>query len=208
MPGGADVLQAVVAELASDSHGLAVAALSLLLIGVLAVALSTMSALVSASLCTIRYDLLAALWPELAPGAAHARERAAARRTVVVGAGVALVVAVVSGVADAFLRISVASSTFLALVFALCGAQLAFVPLVVGPILGRARGVSGTVGPGWAMIVLGAGAAGSAAAVAVYVATGTEGWLWAAVPACLGSGLVLFALARAVANRPAGKAPV
>ena len=203
-PGGADVLQVIVAPLISGDNDVAVVALPLLLICVFAVALSTMSALFSASLCTIRYDLLAALWPELAPGEGQSSTEATARRrTLVAGGGIGLAVAAAFGVADAALQISFTSSTFLALLFAFCCAQLSFAPLVLGPIVGRTRGNFGTVSPGWALVILGFGAASGVAAVTVYLATGTEAWLWSAVPACLGSGLVLFAIARAASRHPA-----
>jgi hypothetical protein len=52
------------------------------------------------------------------------------------------------------------------------------------------------VPPGWALAILGAGAAAGVGAVLIYSATGRELWLWAAVPACLVTGAVLFALAR------------
>jgi hypothetical protein len=203
-PGGANVLQLFVAQLISEDNEVTVVALPLLLICVFAVALSTMSALFSASLCTIRYDILAALWPELAPGQGQAsKEATATRRTLVAGGGLGLAFAAAFCVADASLQISFTSSTFLALLFAFCCAQLSFAPLVLGPIVGRTRGGFGTVSPGWALVILGFGAASGVAAVTVYLATGTEAWLWAAVPACLGSGLALFAIARAASRHPA-----
>jgi hypothetical protein len=203
-PGGADVLQVFVAKLISEDNEVTIVALLLLLICVFAVALSTMSALFSASLCTIRYDMLAALWPELAPGQGQeSKEATATRRTLVAGGGLGLAVAAAFCVADASLQISFTSSTFLALLFAFCCAQLSFTPLVLGPIVGRTRRGFGTVSPGWALVILGFGAASGVAAVTVYLATGTEAWLWAAVPACLGSGLVLFVIARAASCHPA-----
>ncbi len=203
-PGGADVLQIFVAQLISEHNEVAVIALPLLLICVLAVALSTMSALFSASLCTIRYDMLAAFWPELAPGQGQASmEARARRRTLVAGGGLGLAVAAAFCVADASLQISFTSGTFLALLFAFCCAQLSFAPLVLGPIVGRLRGGLGTVSPGWAVVIVGLGAASGVAAVTVYLATGTEAWLWAAVPTCLGSGAVSFAIARAASRHPA-----
>jgi hypothetical protein len=57
------------------------------------------------------------------------------------------------------------------------------------------------VSGGWALAVLGCAAAAGAGAVTVYLVTGAEFWLWAAVPACLGTGAVLFAVARAAAGR-------
>jgi hypothetical protein len=202
-PGDANVLQVFVAQLIAEDNEVSVVALPLLLIFVFAVALSTMSALFSASLCTIRYDMLAALWPKLAPGQEASMEATATRRTLVAGGGLALAFAAAFWVADASLQISFTSSTFLALLFAFCCAQLSFAPLVLGPIVGRVRGGFGTVSPGWALVILGFGAASGVAAVTVYLITGSETWLWAAVPACLGSGMVLFAIARATSPRPA-----
>jgi hypothetical protein len=201
-PSGADGLRAFVAQLVSGGNAATVVVLPLLLICVFAVALSTMSALLSASLCTIRYDLLAAVWPELAPGQPQvSNEALARRRTLVAGGALVLAFAAVFCVAEVFLRIDFTSSTFLALLFAVCCAQLSFVPLVLGPILARSRGSWGTVSPGWALAILGCGATAGVAAVTVYLATGTEAWLWTAVPACLGSGLVLFVIARAASRR-------
>ena len=50
--------------------------------------------------------------------------------------------------------------------------------------------------PQWALTVMGCSAASGAAAVAIYVASGNEAWLWATVPACLGTGLLVFTVAR------------
>ena len=96
------------------------------------------------------------------------------------------------------LGITLTSNGFLALVIAFGAIELAFVPLVLGPFISQRRGgdVAGAVPPGWALAILGAGAAAGAGAVLVYFASGRELWLWAAVPACLVTGAVLFALAR------------
>jgi len=173
----------------------------LLLICVFAAAVSTMGALFSACLCTIRYDMLALHWP---PGqTAPAREPAARRRTLLIGGVLALAVAVTFFVAGAFLHDGFSSNTFVALLLALCCAQLSSAPLVLGPIVDRGRRISRTVNPGWAMVILGVGAASGAIAVAIYLVSGVEAWLWSAVPACLGSGMVLFAIARAASRHGA-----
>jgi hypothetical protein len=69
---------------------------------------------------------------------------------------------------------------------------------VLGPFIAgrRENSAAGSVPSGWALAILGAGAAAGVGAVFVYAATGSEPWLWAAVPACLVTGVVLFALAR------------
>ncbi len=175
---------------------MASAALALLLVSVFAIALSTMSSLFSASLCTVRYDVLPAFWPERASAAAQTGE-GTTRRLVLAGGGLYLVM-IVAGflIADAYLQISFASSEFLALLFAFYCAQLAFVPLVLGPVIG------GTVSARWALVILGVSAVMGLFAVTIYVATCNESWLWAAVPACLGSGFLLFVTARRWPGKP------
>jgi len=194
---GAHVMSAFVAQLVADPNEATVLILPLLLTGVCAMALSAMISMFSASLCTIRYDIVPWFWPEPAPGAAQpANDATAMRRTVIVGAGFLLAVAAAFLAAGALLRIGVSSGAFLALLFALGCAQLSFQPLVLGPLVARMRGGAGAVSPTRALAIMGCGVLGGAAAAAIYAATGLEAWLWAAVPACLGSGWLCFAMAR------------
>ena len=194
-PGGADAIEAFIRELAAEENVMA-AALSLLLVSVFAIALSTMSSLFSASLCTVRYDVLPAVWPELSSAKAQTAEEAT-RRTVMAGGGLYLMMIVAGFLsADACLHISFAGSEFLGLLFAFCCAQLSFVPLILGPVIARRSGGFGTVSSGWALVILGVGAVIGLVAVVVYLTSGNESWLWSAVPACLGSGLMLFIVAR------------
>jgi hypothetical protein len=183
-PEGTNALQGFVSRLVTADDGATAAVLPLLLICAFAVALSTMSALFSAAQCTIRCDLLAADRPEQAT-----------RRTLAASAGFGVAFAAAFGLAEATLPIRFGSGTFLALVLAVACAQLSFAPLVLGPIGSRSRG-AGTVRPAWALAILGAGTAAGAAAVVAFFATQAEAWLWAAVPACLGTGFALFAVAR------------
>jgi hypothetical protein len=200
-PSGADAIEAFIRELAAEDNAMASAALALLLVSVFAIALSTMSSLFSASLCTVRYDV-PAFWPERTSAAAQAGE-GATRRLVMAGGGLYLVV-IVAGflIADAYLQISFASSEFLALLFAFYCAQLAFVPLVLGPVMDRTGAGFGTVSARWALVILGVSALMGLLAVTIYVATRNESWLWAAVPACLGSGFLLFVVARRWPGKP------
>src|SRR5262249_43136510 len=95
--GDADIMQAFISDLISQQNEVATTGMSLLLVGVLAMASSTMSALFSASLCTFRYDILPTLWPEPASGGAQAfAEATATRRTIVAGAGLCLVILLAS----------------------------------------------------------------------------------------------------------------
>ncbi len=194
-----DIIHVFIQRLGAQNNLVADCALSLLLVGALALALSTMSAAFSACLCAIRYDILPAFRPELGSSEASAK-----RSTLASGVGLLAVVALTSCLADAYLKVSFTSNAFLALLFAFCCAQLSFVPLILGPLLGRAGDAPGAVRPGWALAILLVGAAAGIGAVAIYGATGSEPWLWAAIPACLGSGLVLFALARMTSTSSPG----
>jgi hypothetical protein len=175
-----DGVQALLAKLASEESGLATLVLSLLAIAILAAALSAMSAQFLACLGTIRHDLLRG-----------SIQRNARLDGVAVGA-----LAVACGTAfvwiDAFVTIRFADGTFIACLFAIACAQLATAPLVLGPIAWPRHGA---VTPGWALGILCAAAASALAVVALYLASGNQAWLWAAVPACLGSGFGLYAIA-------------
>ncbi|HEX9277173.1 MAG TPA: hypothetical protein VGA51_12355 [Casimicrobiaceae bacterium] len=187
--GGTDA-PAIIAQLVSGNDALSPIVLPLLLITVFALALSTMTALFSASLCTIHYDLRATVAPNQPP-----LEPAQKRRTVVTGGTLALGVFALFWLFDTALRIVFTTSTLLGLLFAVCCAQLCFAPLVVGPLAARGRERAGSVSAGWALSIVVAGLASSVVAVAVYFVTGSEAWLWAAVPACLGAGFALFSIA-------------
>jgi hypothetical protein len=192
---GTDVVQSFVALLTAQENSFADTVLVMLFIGILAMALSTTIALFSAMLCTLRYDLLPGLRPRERGAAAEAN---ATRHALTAGGVLCLVILIAAYLFAEGLGITLTSSGFLALVIALGCIELAFVPLVLGPFLSARRGGSGagSVQPGWALAILGAGAAAGVGAVLIYSATGRELWLWAAVPACLATGAVLFALAR------------
>jgi hypothetical protein len=195
-PGGTDVMQSFVQQLASEQNAVAGGALSLLLISLFAIALSTMSSLFSASLCAIRYDILPAFWPQIESEKAQTVEGTqATRRAILIAAGLYLVIATAFCIVAASLQTSFTSREFFALLLAFYCVQLSFVPLILGPIIGRTNGGFGAVSPAWALFILAFSAATGVGAVSVYLAIGNELWLWAAIPACLGSGLLLFAIA-------------
>jgi hypothetical protein len=202
-PLGADVMPAFMVQLVSDPNEITVVVLPLLLVGVCAIALSTMISMFSASLGTIRYDIVPWFWPKLSAGVAQgAGEAVAMRRVMIAGVGFLVAVAVSFLLAETALRISFASSAFLALLFALGSAQLSFLPLVLGPIIARTNQGAGTVSPNWALAIMGCGVLGGTVVAAIYGATGREAWLWAVVPACLGSGLLVFSMARLWPAKP------
>jgi hypothetical protein len=202
-PADRNALQTFIRQLALDESLPASLCVSFLLLGMFAMALSAMSSMFSASLCVLRYDMLPALWPALGPERIKSgNEAIARRRAILLGCGLCLAAILLVHAADSLLGIDFTSSTFLALLFACCCAQLSFVSLVLGPIAGRGIGA---VSAPWALVIVSVAAASGIAAVIVYLVTGAEPWLWAAVPACLGSGTVLFAVARFCHRQPADR---
>ena len=191
----ADVMPVFMAKLVEDQNEVTVVVLPLLLVGMFAIALSAMMSMFSAGLCTLRFDVLPQFWPEPASSKAENDETIAIRRTIIAGAGFFLTVVISFFLADALLRVGFATSAFLALLVAFCCAQFSFATLVLGPMLLWASGDLGAVSPQWALTVMGCSVASGAAAVAIYVASGNEAWLWATVPACLGMGLLVFTVA-------------
>ena len=192
-PADRDVLQTFIRQLIVEESLPASLAISLLALGIITMALSAASSMLSASLWVLRCDLLPALGPMLSPEQTKpAGEAIARRRTIIVGCGLCVGAILLVVVADTFFGMSFTRSTFLAVLFACWCAQLSFVSLLLVP---TARGV-GAVSPPWALVIIGIATATGITAVIVYLATGAEAWLWAAIPACVGSSLMLFAIAR------------
>ena len=203
-PADREVLQTFIRQLTLEESFPASLAISLLLVGIFAMALSATSSMLSASLWVLRYDLLPALWPMLSPEQIRPGEEAIARRrTILVGCGFCVGAILLVVVADTLFGMSFTSSTFLAVLFACVCAQLSFISLMLASLTLTGR-YMGAVSAPWALLIVGVAAASGIAAVIVYLATGAEPWLWAAVPACLGSGFVLFAVARLCREQPAG----
>jgi hypothetical protein len=86
-----------------------------------------------------------------------------------------------------------ASGWFLNLQLACLCVQLAFGPLVLAPLI---SGKSAAISPAWAIAVIGAGVAAGQGVIIVSLQPEHTAWLWSAIPACLGSGLSLYAVAR------------
>jgi hypothetical protein len=195
MPDGADILQSFVVWLASQQNGVADAASWLLLVSLIAMAVVTMSAMFSATLATIRYDMIPAVSPSLAPPSDQARAR---RHAISAASGLCVAMLIILLLLNDYLDPSFASARFLNLQLACLCAQLAFAPLVVGPMI---LGNAGVVSPAWATAVLGAGVAAGQGIVIVSLQPEYKAWLWAAIPACLGVGWSLYAVALLRTNR-------
>jgi hypothetical protein len=183
----ADVVQVLVVRLIARDNFVATTVVALFLFSLFAMAVSTMSSLLVANLCTIRFDIVPMFWPK----PTFVRMRAMRRTMIVAGAGVGLVVFAIFCLIDACYEITLSSSRFLALVSGFSCLQISFAPLVLGPLIGRS-GMRGAVTPGWAVVIMGLGAVVGSGTVAAYLATGYDPLLWAAAPGCLGSSTLLF----------------
>jgi hypothetical protein len=137
--------------------------------------------------------------PAVSPSLAQPSDQALARRhAVTAGGGVCVAMLLILSLLNDYLDPSFASARFVNLQLACFCAQLAFAPLVVGPMV---FGNAGVVTPAWAIAVLGAGVAAGQGLVIVSLQPEYKAWLWAAIPACLGVGLSLYAVALLRTNR-------
>jgi len=203
-PGGTDVLRSFIVRLASQQNDLADVALWLLLVSGIAMALLTNSAMFSAILATIRYDIIPTVWSSLAPELGQSSNQALARRhAIIVSCGLCVGMLIALFLLNAYFDRSFASGRFLTLQLACLCAQLAFSPLVVGPLI---SGNSPAISPAWAIAVIGAGVAAGQGVIIVSLQPEHQAWLWSAIPACLGSGLSLYAVARLWTSKTAPKA--
>jgi hypothetical protein len=195
-PDGRDVGRAFIAHLVAQENFAATTVLSFLLLSLFAMAVSTMSSLFAASLCTVHYDILPMFYSKSMSAQTRATDNAQAIRwTMIAGAGLGFAVFAAFYVADAGLKITFASASFLVLVFGFSSFQLSFVPLVLGPLIAGSGG-RGTVSPGWALAIMGVSTAVAIGTTAAYLATQYDLLLSVVVPGSLGSGALLFLLAR------------
>jgi hypothetical protein len=193
-PAGRDALQAFIGVMAGEESAPGRLAAGFLLVFMFSLALPAMSSMLSASLWVLRYDMLPVLWPALPAERIRSEdERIARRRAILMGCGLCLAAFLLVLAVDSLLGMVLTTGTFLAVLLACWCAQIPFFPLLVAPLVQRSG--SGTVSACWALLVVAVAATVGIAAVIAFLATGAEPWLWAAVPACLGSGLVLFAVA-------------
>ena len=194
-PAGRDALQAFIGVMAAEESAPGRLAAGFLLVFTFFLALPAITSMLSASLWVVRYDMLPALWPALVAERIRPEdEPIARRRTILIGCGLCVAAFLLVLAADSLLGTLFTPGNFLAVLLACWCAQIPFFPLLVTSLVQRSG--SGTVSACWAFIVVAVAATLGIAAVIAFLATGAEPWLWAAVPACLGSGLVLFAVAR------------
>jgi hypothetical protein len=194
--GVANVMKEFVDQLAAPTNPIGVVIISLLLISLFAIVLSTMSSLFSASLCSIRYDILPLLSQAIFLNSPPADETRMGRRTIAFGFCIYVMIFIVFIIVDQVTRIKLTSGLVVALFFTVASTQLSYVPLVLGPIIGKASRGFAPVTPGWALIIICSSFAIGICAVTIYLITQDESWLWTAVPANLAFALLLFVVAQ------------
>jgi hypothetical protein len=203
-PGSADVLRSFIVRLASQQNDPADVASGLLLISVIAMAVLTSSAMFSTILATIRYDIIPTIWSNLAPERAQPSNQALARRrAVIAGSSLCVVILIALLVLNDNLTLSFTNGRFLNVQLSCLCAQLAFGPLVLGPLISRNSAV---ISPAWAIAVIGAGVTVGQGVIIVSLQPEHSAWLWSAIPACLGSGSSLYAVARFWTSKTAPRA--
>lgn len=203
-PDSANILGSFIVRLVSQQTGFSDAASWLLLASVVAMAVLTGAAMFSAISAILRYDVVPVVWSSLAADEAQPSGQAQARRrAVIAGSAVCALVLAVLFLLNGHAELSFTSGWFFALQLACVCLQLAFVPLVLGPLAG---GNSATVSPAWAVAVLCAGIVAGQCVIVASLQTGHPAWLWSAVPACLGSGSSLYAVALLRINKTGPKA--
>jgi hypothetical protein len=194
-PSQGNVTQAFIARLVSQENSVAVAVLLFLLLGLFAIAVSTMGSLFAAGLCAVRYDIVPMFWPEPTSALRSVVEEGRATRlTLIGGLGIGLAALAAFHLAGAGFEDAFAGARFLGLVFGFSSAQLSFAPLVLAPLIAGAGGI-GTLTPTWALAVLIVSGAIGIGITMVGLVVGYESSLSWVVPGCLGSAASLFVIA-------------
>jgi hypothetical protein len=198
-----DVFQVFIARLVMQDNFVATTVVSFLLISLFAVVLATIGSLFSASLCTIRYDIMPLFWPESTPVLADVtKEKGASRWTTFAGLGIGFATYLAFYLIGVESEKTYASAKFLGLVFGFSSAQLSFIPLVVASFVSEDFEF-GTLTPGWALTVMIVSSAIAFGITVIALLTGHDWWLPFVVPACLGSAASLFAIGRLSDRRTA-----
>jgi hypothetical protein len=129
-------LRELIPQLAAQKNAIASAAHWCLMLTVLSAATAAMTGLFSAVLCTLRYDLMPALWPRLKRDDWGAQEAAARRGAIVIAVALGLAALLILYAADAAVGLAGGKPTFL---LAFLGLQLALAPVTAVAIIRRER---------------------------------------------------------------------
>jgi hypothetical protein len=195
-----DATQAFVASLLAQENSVATAIATLLMLGLLAIAVATMGSLFSAALDVVDWDIVPALRSRSISEAPSTADEKPTRATLMAGLVIGLLVLTTFLLADMRAAHTFGIAGLLGAVLAFSSAQIALAPLVLAPLLaGSAR--FGAVTPAWAFAVLAAGAALGAGATIAGLVFGQTAVLPWAVPVCFGATTLLFVIAVLVGRR-------
>jgi hypothetical protein len=195
-----DATQAFVASLLAQENSVATAIATLLMLGLLAIAVATMGSLFSAALDVVDWDIVPALRSRSISAAPSTADDKPTRATLMAGLVIGLLVLATFLLADMRAPHTFGIAGLLGAVLAFSSAQIALAPLVLAPLLaGSAR--FGAVTPAWAFAVLAAGAALGAGATIAGLVFGQTAVLPWAVPVCFGATTLLFVIAVLVGRR-------
>jgi hypothetical protein len=195
-----DATQAFVASLLAQENSVATAIATLLMLGLLAIAVATMGSLFSAALDVVDWDIVPALRSRSISAAPSTADDKPTRATLMAGLVIGLLVLATFLLADMRAAHTFGIAGLLGAVLAFSSAQIALAPLVLAPLLaGSAR--FGAVTPAWAFAVLAAGAALGAGATIAGLVFGQTAVLPWAVPVCFGATTLLFVIAVLVGRR-------
>jgi hypothetical protein len=191
-PDNGDILRSFMKTLAELQIEVTDAAVWLLLASVVAMTILTGSAMFASISALLRYDIIANVL-SISVKQAQPSDQARARRTAVIVSGGLCVFALIAlSLLNGNAELSLSSGRFLHIQLACVCAQLAFAPLVLGPLIG---GKQAAVGPAWASAIIAAGLVAGQGVIIVSLENGSEGWSWAAVPVCLAASASLYGLA-------------
>jgi len=197
--------QVFVASLLAQENSVATAIVSLLMLGLLALAVATMGSLFSAGLDVVGSDIVPTLASQSTSATGSTANERRARETLIAGLVIGLLVLTTFLLADTGAEHTFGIAGLLGAMLAFGSAQITLAPLVLAPLL-AGSGRLGTVTPAWALAVLSVGAAICVGMTIAGLAFGqTVALLWA-VPACFAATTLLFVVAVLVSRRGAAAA--
>ena len=196
--------QVFMASLLAQENSVATAIVSLLMLGLLALAVATMGSLFSAGLDVVACDIVPALRSQSTSTAGTA-DGGRARATLIAGLVFGLLVLATFLLADLGAEHTFGIAGLLGAMLAFSSAQIALAPLVLAPLL-AGSGRFGTVTPTWAFAVLSVGAAIGVGMTIAGLAFGQTVALPWAVPSCFAATTLLFVIAALVGRRDSAAA--
>jgi hypothetical protein len=183
--------QAFLASLVAQDNEVATAAASLLMLGVLALAVATIGSLFAAALDVVGSDILPAASVPTADAPDTKRAGRNARATLLSGVLILILVLATFVFAEMRSEHSFGITGLLGAMLAFGSVQIALVPLALMPLLSPS-GCAARVTPAWALAVLGVGAAISIGVAVAGLVFGQAAALPFAVPACFVATTLVF----------------